>query len=364
VILSSIPPSQQQTISCIVRSGLESIEVLSQNEQKSNVILLSTPSCFEYFLSQVTDSKSIWDHRGNIYGKFHLHTIFPRLQHIILDEADTLLSIPGHYSPSVLKIIRASQSKMMSDMIPHIPLRLVLVGASFPSVGPKCVRKTIEREILNPKWVISDHFHFPPRTINHQFVYFDSDSDFHRRNTILLQILNTSDYTSSLTQNTPTFVLKVDTNDIHNTSHLSQMQLKGKTMIFVRNPTTADILSNFLSQEKISHCLIHKHIGAQKRDEILSTMHQGEFDVIVCTPILSRGIDLTNINMVINYDFPLNSTDFLHQCGRTGRRGGLPILSFYHFFIFSNAFFFRKRNMCEFCHAHRCGSCPFDLGIN
>merc|ERR1719198_336309 len=59
----------------------------------------------------------------------------------------------------------------------------------------------------------------------------------------------------------------------------------------------------------------------EDRDEILFAFTRGDFKVLICSDIAQRGLDLPNCGHIINYDFPMNSIDYLHRAGRTARFG-------------------------------------------
>lgn len=65
----------------------------------------------------------------------------------------------------------------------------------------------------------------------------------------------------------------------------------------------------------------HKEMRCEDRDEILFAFTRGDFKVLICSDIAQRGLDLPNCGHIINYDFPMNSIDYLHRAGRTARFG-------------------------------------------
>ena len=56
-----------------------------------------------------------------------------------------------------------------------------------------------------------------------------------------------------------------------------------------------------------------------QRDEVMYLFKSGQIDVLVATDIVARGIDIDDISMVINYDVPHDSEDYVHRIGRTAR---------------------------------------------
>ena len=69
------------------------------------------------------------------------------------------------------------------------------------------------------------------------------------------------------------------------------------------------------------------------RNNILEGYSQGKIDILVATRLITRGIDL-DVNTVINYDLPLEVTEYIHRVGRCGRNGASGVT--YTFLDFSN----------------------------
>ena len=59
----------------------------------------------------------------------------------------------------------------------------------------------------------------------------------------------------------------------------------------------------------------------KKREAALENLRNGKVDIIVCTNVAARGIDIDSVQHVINYDAPSSIVDYIHRIGRTGRAG-------------------------------------------
>eukprot|EP00929_Paragymnodinium_shiwhaense_P107981 TRINITY_DN74313_c0_g1_i1.p1 TRINITY_DN74313_c0_g1~~TRINITY_DN74313_c0_g1_i1.p1 ORF type:complete len:719 (-),score=160.27 TRINITY_DN74313_c0_g1_i1:280-2436(-) len=66
---------------------------------------------------------------------------------------------------------------------------------------------------------------------------------------------------------------------------------------------------------------LNKEMPSHEREDTLRQFARGEYKVLICTDIAQRGLDLPTCGHVINFDFPLNSIDYLHRAGRTARFG-------------------------------------------
>ncbi|KII63936.1 putative ATP-dependent RNA helicase DDX43 [Thelohanellus kitauei] len=97
-----------------------------------------------------------------------------------------------------------------------------------------------------------------------------------------------------------------------------------KILIFVGRKITADYLAvefttNRICEEQVQ-CI---HGGREQcdRERALSQFKTGEVRILIATDVASRGLDVSDINLVINYDFPKNIEEYVHRIGRTGRAG-------------------------------------------
>lgn len=92
-------------------------------------------------------------------------------------------------------------------------------------------------------------------------------------------------------------------------------------LIFTRTKAGADHLSDFLESRGIPVARIHSDRSQRQREKALSGFKEGVHRVLVATDIVSRGIDVSDISHVINYDVPEYPEDYVHRAGRTARAG-------------------------------------------
>jgi len=100
-----------------------------------------------------------------------------------------------------------------------------------------------------------------------------------------------------------------------------------QVLIFTRTKVEADEVSNELTLSGLKNVVIHGNKKHGARDRALSEFREGTARILVATDIAARGLDIEGLPVVINYDIPHVSTDYLHRIGRTGRAGneGLAI---------------------------------------
>ena len=67
--------------------------------------------------------------------------------------------------------------------------------------------------------------------------------------------------------------------------------------------------------------MIHGNLMTREREEIMNQFRQGEIRILLSTDLLSRGIDIQQLSLVINYDLPIQKETYIHRIGRSGRYG-------------------------------------------
>ncbi len=92
-----------------------------------------------------------------------------------------------------------------------------------------------------------------------------------------------------------------------------------RVIIFSSSKLKVKNLSRELGKLKINVAEMHSDLDQVKRDNVMLEFKAGKSDVIVATDILARGIDIDDIEMVINYDVPREAEDYVHRIGRTAR---------------------------------------------
>ncbi|SOV75539.1 RNA helicase, putative [Plasmodium sp. gorilla clade G3] len=99
----------------------------------------------------------------------------------------------------------------------------------------------------------------------------------------------------------------------------------GLTILFVETKRKADIIERFLSNQKLNAVCIHGDKSQDERERALKLFKRGIKNILVATDVAARGLDISNIKHVINFDLPSNIDDYIHRIGRTGRAGNIGI---------------------------------------
>ena len=95
---------------------------------------------------------------------------------------------------------------------------------------------------------------------------------------------------------------------------------RSKALIFTQSKVGADELTYFLRHNGYKALAIHGDKEQRERDFVLSEFKSGRTTIMVATDVASRGIDVKDIRLVINYDFPMCVEDYIHRVGRAGRK--------------------------------------------
>lgn len=98
-------------------------------------------------------------------------------------------------------------------------------------------------------------------------------------------------------------------------------QYLGTTLIFTRTKHGAKRLTVDIKDMGHTAAEIHSNRSVSQRREALEGFKSGKYRVLVATDIASRGIDVTGIELVINFDLPVDAEDYVHRIGRTARAG-------------------------------------------
>ena len=117
-------------------------------------------------------------------------------------------------------------------------------------------------------------------------------------------------------------MLRVDKRDKRKAlrAMLEQAQIRS-ALIFCNRKRDVGILHRSLERHGYSAACLHGDLPQPKRMETLQAFKNGEAQLLVCSDVAARGLDISDVSHVVNFDVPTHAEDYVHRIGRTGRAG-------------------------------------------
>ncbi|KAB0793295.1 hypothetical protein PPYR_12915 [Photinus pyralis] len=193
-----------------------------------------------------------------------------RVTYIVLDEADRMFDMG--FEPQVMRII----DNVRPDR------QTVMFSATFPrqmeALARRILQKPIEVQVGGRSVVCKD--------VEQQVVVLEEEQKFLK----LLELLGL-------------------------------YQEHGSILVFVDKQENADILLKELMKSGYNCMSLHGGIDQFDRDSTIVDFKSGKVKLLIATSVAARGLDVKQLNLVVNYDCPNHYEDYVHRCGRTGRAG-------------------------------------------
>lgn len=103
--------------------------------------------------------------------------------------------------------------------------------------------------------------------------------------------------------------------------HLLKNEQPWAAMVFCNTQRNTDFVASNLKHSGINAVAIHGGLSQDKRTRIMKQFHSQKVNVLVCTDVAARGLDIKDVTHVYNYDIPKDPTSYIHRVGRTARAG-------------------------------------------
>jgi superfamily II DNA/RNA helicase len=103
--------------------------------------------------------------------------------------------------------------------------------------------------------------------------------------------------------------------------HILRTENVKNAFIFCNRKRDVDVLNRSLKKHGFNCISLHGDMDQPTRNEMLRRFKDGEADLLVCSDVAARGLDIDDVSHVINFDIPTHSEDYVHRIGRTGRAG-------------------------------------------
>ena len=238
---------------------------------------------------------------GRLLSQMNIYDIdFSGVKYFILDEADRMLDM-GFYD-DIMTIV----NKLPKDR------QTILFSATMPAN----IRKMAKAIMHNPVEV-QIAISRPPESIRQMAVDI-----FETQKTAFLTRLLGDKAPQKSTDFSGTPLAKGDEAIRLSGERQEDIQKREKltkVIIFVGKKQRVKDLTRALRANHINARAMHSDLEQKERDEVMLDFRNGKVDVLVATDIVSRGIDVDDIPLVINYDVPHDAEDYVHRIGRTAR---------------------------------------------
>ena len=199
---------------------------------------------------------------------------FARLELLVLDEADRMLDMG--FSEAVDTIVAATPPGRQTLMFG------ATMGSQMEKLARRLLKEPIRIEIVGKKITLE--------AIEQRLHAAD---DMQHKNRLLKHLIADSEMT--------------------------------KAIIFSGTKRNADQLARELAAQGHAAAALHGDMSQNARNRTLLNMRRGKVRLLVATDVAARGLDVSGITHVINYDLPKNAEDYVHRIGRTGRAGASGI---------------------------------------
>ncbi len=204
----------------------------------------------------------------------HNHVTLAHVQTLVLDEADRMLDMG--FWPSVRRIMHALPAKHQTLL--------------FSATIPPSIKSTIDALLTNPATVEIARVGETADTVDEHLCPVTQA----QKPELLRALLATGGAAGDKPE---------------------------RVLVFCRTKHRVDDVSKMLKNAQVKVDVMHADRPQKARERALEKFREGKVQVLVATDVMSRGIDVSGIDAVVNFDVPMDPEDYVHRIGRTGRAG-------------------------------------------
>lgn len=103
--------------------------------------------------------------------------------------------------------------------------------------------------------------------------------------------------------------------------HIIRKESARLTIVFCSTRHAVDVVDGNLKRQNIKSQALHGGLTQNRREQVMEAFRDEKLDVLVASDVAARGLDIKNVNLIINYDLPKISLEYVHRIGRTARAG-------------------------------------------
>ncbi len=103
--------------------------------------------------------------------------------------------------------------------------------------------------------------------------------------------------------------------------HILKQEMSGLTIIFCATRRRVDDINNNLRKQGLKTQALHGGLSQNKRKQVMDAFHGHKLDVLIASDVAARGLDIKDVGLVVNYDLPKVSQEYVNRIGRTARAG-------------------------------------------